>query len=58
MGTDFQDKAIMKEIKNVIVEFNKIDSVNPEQMRTGKIKPGYSISQITRFLVLKWTVSS
>ena len=31
MGTDFQDKAIMKEIKNVIVEFNKIDGVNPKR---------------------------
>ena len=58
MGTDFQGKAIMKEIKNVIVEFNKIDGVNPEQMRTGKIKPGYSISKLTRFLILKWTVST
>ena len=58
MGTDFQDKAIMKEIKNVIVEFNNIDGVKPEQMVTGKIKPGYSISQLIQFLILKWTVSS
>ena len=53
MGTDFQDKSIMKEMKNVIVEFNKIDGVKPEQMVTGKIKPGYSISQLIQFLILK-----
>ena len=29
-------------MKNVRIAFEKVDGVNEEQMRTGKVKPGYS----------------
>ena len=41
-GTAHWTKAIEKEMKNVRVAFEKVDGVNESQMRTGKIKPGYS----------------
>ena len=40
-GTDFWEKNIRKEMTNVRIEFENIDGMTPEQMRTGKIKPGY-----------------
>ena len=40
-GTDFWTKAILKEMKNVRVAFDKVDGVTEEEMKTGKIKPGY-----------------
>ena len=41
-GTAHWTRAIEKEMKNVRVAFEKVDGVNESQMRTGKIKPGYS----------------
>ena len=41
-GTNHWTKAIEKEMKNVRVAFEKLDNVSQDQMRTGKIKPGYS----------------
>ena len=40
-GTDFWEKAIKKEMTNIIIAFKKIDGVMSEKMRTRKIKPGY-----------------
>ena len=41
-GTNHWTRAIEKETKNVRIAFEKVDGVNEEQMRTGKVKPGYS----------------
>ena len=41
MGTDFWTKAITKDMRNVHIEFEKLDSVAPDETRKGKIKPGY-----------------
>ena len=41
-GTSHWTRAIEKEMKNVRVAFQKLDNVSHDQMRTGKIKPGYS----------------
>ena len=42
MGTNHWTKAIEKEMKNVCIAFEKIDGVDEGQMRTGKVRPGYS----------------
>ena len=39
--TDLWTKAIEKEMKNVRVAFEKVDGVTPDDMRTGKAKPGF-----------------
>ena len=41
-GTDFWTKAIAKEMKNVRIAFESVDGVTPEQMREGKVKPGFN----------------
>ena len=41
-GTDYWEKAIRKEMTNVRIAFEELKGVTPEQMRTGKVKPGYS----------------
>ena len=41
-GTTHWTRAIEKEMKNVRVAFEKVDDVNENQMRTGKVKPGFS----------------
>ena len=41
-GTSHWTRAIEKEVKNVRIAFEKVDGVTEQQMRTGKIKPGYS----------------
>ena len=41
MGTDFWTKAIAKEMTNVRIAFENLDDVTPDDMRKGKIKPGY-----------------
>ena len=41
-GTSHWTKAIEKEMRNVRVAFEQLDNVSQDQMRTGKIKPGYS----------------
>ena len=41
-GTSHWSRAIEKEIRNVRIAFEKIDGVTEEQMRTGKVRPGYS----------------
>ena len=41
MGTDFWTKAIVKEMTNVHIEFDKIDVVTPDETRKGKIRPEY-----------------
>ena len=41
-GTSYLTRAIEKEMRNVRVAFEKIDDVTEEQMKTGKIRPGYS----------------
>ena len=41
-GTSHWTRAIEKEMRNVRVAFEKIDDVTEEQMKTGKIRPGYS----------------
>ena len=40
-GTDFWTKAIAKEMTNIRIVFEKLDSVTPDEMRKGKIKPVY-----------------
>ena len=35
-------RGIEKEMKNVQIAFEKVDGVDEKQMRTGKVKPGYS----------------
>jgi hypothetical protein len=40
-GTDFWAKAILKDMKNVRVAFHKLDGVTKDEMKNGKIKPGY-----------------
>ena len=39
--TDFWTKAVVKEIMNVCIAFEKLDGLTPNEMRKGKIKPGY-----------------
>jgi len=41
-GTSHWTRALEKEMTNVRVAFEKLDNVSQDQMRTGKIKPGYS----------------
>ena len=41
-GTSHWARAIEKEMKKVRVAFEKLEDVSEGQMRTGKIKPGYS----------------
>ena len=41
-GTSHWTKAIEKEMRNVRIAFEKIDDVTEAEMRTGKIRPGYS----------------
>jgi len=41
-GTNHWTKAIEKEMRNVRIAFEKIDGVDEKQMRTEKVKPGYS----------------
>ena len=41
-GTNHWTRAIEKEMKNVRITFEKIDGVTEQQMRTGKVKSGYS----------------
>lgn len=40
-GTDYWRKAIEKEMVNVRVAFEKLENVTVDQMKTGKVKPGY-----------------
>ena len=40
-GTTFWTNAIHKEMKNVRVAFEKIEGATEEEMRKGKLKPGY-----------------
>jgi hypothetical protein len=41
-GTNYWTKAIEKEVKNVRIAFEVIEGITVDEMRTGKIKPGYS----------------
>ena len=41
-GTDYWSKAIEKEMKNVRIAFDKLEGVTPEDMRVGKVRPGYA----------------
>jgi len=41
-GTAHWTRGIEKEMKNVQIAFEKVDGVDEKQMRTGKVKPGYS----------------
>jgi len=41
-GTAHWTRAIEKEMKNVRIAFEKVDGVDEKQMRTGKVKPGYT----------------
>ena len=40
-GTNFWMKAIEKEMANVRVAFEKLENISVEEMKTGKIKPGF-----------------
>ena len=40
-GTEFWTKAIAKEMTKFRIAFEKLDGVTPDEMRKGKIKPGY-----------------
>ena len=40
-GTTFWTDAIKKEMANVRIAFEKLDGITAQQMRTGKVKPGY-----------------
>ena len=40
-GTDFWMKAIEKEMVNVRVAFEKLEGVTIDEMKTGKVKPGF-----------------
>jgi len=41
-GTSHWTRAIEKEMRNVRIAFEKLDNVSEEQIRTGKVRPGYS----------------
>lgn len=41
-GTDHWTKAIAKEMKNVRIAFDKLENITVEEMRSGKVRPGYS----------------
>jgi len=43
-GTSHWSRAIEKEMKVVRFAFEKLDNVSEEQMRTGKVRPGYCYS--------------
>ena len=40
-GTELWTKAIAKQITNFRIAFEKLDGITPDEMRKGKIKPGY-----------------
>ena len=40
-GTNFWTKAIEKEMMNVRIAFDKLEGVSIEDMKSGKVKPGY-----------------
>ena len=40
-GTRLWTEAIDKEIRNVRIAFDKLEGITEEQMRSGKVKPGY-----------------
>jgi len=52
-GTSHWTRAIEKEMTNVRVAFEKLDNVSQDQMRTGKIKPGYSYCSTHMILDIK-----
>ena len=41
-GTDLWEKDINNETENIIIAFKNIDDMAPDQIRTGKIKYGYT----------------
>ena len=40
-GTDCWNKVVAKDMKNVRIAIAKLDGVTSDEMRKGKIKPGY-----------------
>ena len=54
-NTDFWRKAIEKEMQNVRVAFELLEGVTEEQMRTGKIKPGYNFITTHMIFDIKMT---
>ena len=41
-GTTYWTDAITKEMKNVRIAFEKLDGITVEEMKKGKVKPGYT----------------
>ena len=41
LGTGFWTKVVAKDMKNSRISFENLDGVTPDEMRKGKIKPGY-----------------
>ena len=53
MGTNLLEKAIRKDMTNVIIAYENLDVVTPEKMQTGNIKPGYKNSSTQMILDIK-----
>ena len=52
-GTDFWTKAIEKEMTNVRIAFEKLKGISVEQMKSGKIKPGYKEAELHMIFDIK-----
>ena len=52
-GTNHWTQAIEKEMRNVRVAIERIDGVDEAQMRTRKIRPGYSFCSIHMIFDIK-----
>ena len=53
LGTDFWTKAISKDITNVCIAVDNLDGVTPDEMRKGKINPGYEHVNVHMIFYIK-----
>ena len=53
MGTNHWSRAIEKEMNNVRIVIEKLDNLSEGQMRTEKVKPGYSYCSIQKIFDIK-----
>ena len=53
MGTDFWTKAIARETTNAHIASEKLDGVTHDDMRKGKIKPGYEHVNVNMIFHIK-----
>ena len=56
-GTDFWQKAIAKEMKNVHIAFELLEGIIEKEMRGGKVKAGYNFITTHMILILGWMES-